>query len=547
MYLTNSPDFVFTLLGIWGIGCGAPFINYNLAGDALVHCLSVSKSKLLIVDGDADCRARIDEVRPRIEQELGMKIITLDTPTKQIIKQTIDSRPPDSLRKALRMDFPGFLLYTSGSTGLPKAVAFPMLRGQYLGERWLAAISLRGGPHGSRLYDCMPLYHGTGGVSAISCLLGGATLCVGKKFSTSNFWREVRESGAEAFIYVGETARYLLAAPPSPLDKQHKVKVMYGNGMRPDVWARFQERFGIDGVCEFFNSSEGQLSLLNVCRGPFLRNAVGHHGALFRRRMKDLYVPVEIDHETGDLVRDATTGLGRRQPYEEGGEILVRLENEAGWSGYFGNPDATSKKFVRNVLRKGDLYYRSGDALRRDVDGRWYFMDRLGDTYRWKSENVSTAEVAAVLGRFPGIDEAIVYGVQVPGYDGRAGCAALVLSSSATVSPQFFSELVAFCKDNMPRYAVPVFLRILMQQRSMHNNKQEKAPLKKDEIDLDAIYGSGADVDEARRAGKDTVLYWPGGLAKSAKATNDGETYIYFTRADAEALKAGGPQPSARL
>lgn len=222
----------------------------------------------------------------------------------------------------------------------------------------------------------MPLYHATGGAVAITCMIGGVTLCVGKKFSVTRFWDDIRDSNATAFVYVGETARYLLAAPENPKDKDHKIKVMFGNGLRRDVWQRFVDRFGIEQVWEFFNSTEGVFGLMNVSRGPFLAASVGHHGGIRRFLMRNSYVAADIDPETGDLWRDPKTGFGKRNPLTQGGEIIVGVSNESTFPGYFKNPEATDKKFARDLFKKGDLWYRSGDALRRDGDGRWFFIDR---------------------------------------------------------------------------------------------------------------------------------------------------------------------------
>jgi acyl-CoA synthetase (AMP-forming)/AMP-acid ligase II len=273
------------------------------------------------------------------------------------------------------------ILYNSGSTGHPKAVSFGMGRGSLLGGNRIKNIGIQPGPGGDRYYICMPLYHGTGGVAMVSSFMAGVTTCIGKKFSTSRFWDEIRDSNSTAFVYVGETARYLLAAPPSPRDHDHKVRVMFGNGMRPEVWRRFRARFNIDTIAEFFNSTEGVFSLINISRGPFTDASVGQHGGLMRFLLRNIYVAAEIDHETGDLWRDPKTGLGRRKPLEEGGEMLVAVPAEDVFAGYWKNKAATDKKFARDLFTKGDLWYRSGDALRRDKDGRWYFMDRLGDTY----------------------------------------------------------------------------------------------------------------------------------------------------------------------
>jgi len=266
---------------------------------------------------------------------------------------------------------------------------------------------------------------------AMTMMMWGITLCIGKKFSTSRFWSEVHDSRSTWITYVGETARYLLAAPPSPLDKDHNVRGMYGNGLRPDVWIKFRERFNVPEVTEFFNSSEGVFGLVNYARGDYLAACVGHHGAIARFNNRNLIVPVLIDQATGAIARDPKTGFAYRQPYENGGEVIVQIADVKQFAGYYKNPEATMKKFDRNVFKKGDLWYRTGDALRRTKDGRWFFMDRLGDTFRWKGENVSTAEVAEVLGHFPGVVEANVYGVALPAHDGRAGCAAVYIDPNA--------------------------------------------------------------------------------------------------------------------
>jgi acyl-CoA synthetase (AMP-forming)/AMP-acid ligase II len=220
------------------------------------------------------------------------------------------------------------------------------------------------------------MYHGTGGTVAVNCMISGVTLCIGKKFSVNRFWDDIRDSNSTAFVYVGEAARYLLSQPPSPRDKDHKVRVIFGNGLRPDVWRRFQDRFGIETIAEFFNSSEGVFGLINVSRGPYSQTAVGHHGLLFRTLYRNYFATAEVDIDTGDLVRDPKTGFGKRTPLESGGEVIVQVPDQSLFPGYWRNKNATDKKFVRNLFKKGDLWYRTGDALRRTPDGLWFFMDR---------------------------------------------------------------------------------------------------------------------------------------------------------------------------
>jgi len=257
---------------------------------------------------------------------------------------------------------------------------------------------------------------------------------------------------------------------------------MYGNGLRPDVWIKFRERFGVPEVCEFFNSSEGVFALVNWSRGDYLAACVGHHGAILRYLYRNVYVPVRIDEATGTIVRDPNTGFAIREPYEKGGEIIVQVPDVKAFAGYHNNPEATSKKFERNVFQKGDLWYRSGDALRRDSDGKWFFLDRLGDTFRWKGENVSTAEVAEVLGKYPGVVEANVYGVALPSHDGRAGCAAVYIDPNEKKSFDF-AGLLRHTRFHLPKYAVPLFLRVVKEMTPIHNNKQNKVPLREEGVD----------------------------------------------------------------
>ncbi|OLN97889.1 Isopenicillin N epimerase component 1 [Colletotrichum chlorophyti] len=336
--------------------------------------------------------------------------------------------------------------------------------------------------------------------------------------SASQFWDDIRDSRATWFVYVGETLRYLLAAPPSPRDKEHHVTAVFGNGCRPDVWKRFQERFGIDTICEFYNSTEGTFGLRNLSRGDFFANAIGHHGLISRFKYRNTIVPVAVDAETGEIQRDPKTGLAVRVPYEVGGEVLIEHPGERAFPGYFNNEEATNKKFAKDVLKKGDCYYRTGDSMRRDSEGRWFFLDRLGDTYRWKGENVSTAEVSEVLGNYPGVNEAVVYGVELPGHDGKAGAAALHIAPDR--KPSFdFADFLRYSRSQLPRYAVPIFIRLLNETTASHNNKQNKVPLKNE------------GVDPSKVAGSDQILW----IEKHGK----GNTYVPFTPKDWESLSGG--------
>lgn len=502
IYLMNSADFLVIWLGLWCIGCAPALLNYNLKGDSLVHCLRISSVKLVLVDPDPECQDRFLDTWEAIEQELGVTHFTVSPAFLTKVYDAQVSTPDDSYRSKVSGTSPVCLLYTSGTTGLPKAGMYTVQRYHERGHPSSLPYNQKPGNGGDRWYCSMPLFHGTGGLATLGAITFGMIAAVGRKFSVSTFWNDIHDSQATMFVYVGEAARYLLMAPPHPLERDHpRLRGMYGNGMRPDVWGRFKERFGVPEVIEFFNSTEGVFGLVVHSKNEFTQGCVGLHGAVLRRDLRDTYVPVAIDPESGALMRDPETGFVQRRSYDEGGEILVNIPSENVFAGYYNNPAATAKKFERNVFRPGDLYYRTGDALRRDDEGRWFFLDRLGDTFRWKSENVSTAEVAEVLGRYPGVIEAMVYGVLVPNHDGRAGCVALRLEDG--VSPVGFDwkAFLEYAQGKLPKYAVPVFVRLVRESSMTDNQKQNKAPLREEGIELERF-------GERVVGGKEDAVLW---------------------------------------
>lgn len=484
-YLTNSPDLVFAWLGLWSIGAAPAMINCNLVGDALLHCLRISGANKLLLDNDEKISEHVQGVRDQIEKGIGMTILPMNH-VKSMVSKVEAGRPADIHRAGVKGDWPIAMFYTSGTTGLHKGVTFTVERAYQVGLSHKVGSKLV--TDDDRWYNCMPLYHATGGIVAVSSLMNGNTFLIGKKFSTSTFWHDVHDSRATWITYVGETCRYLLAAPPSPLDKNHNVKGMFGNGLRPDVWKKFKDRFNVELIVEFFSSSEGVFNLLNYCRGDYLATAVGHHGAITRALTRKVLVPVKIDESTGNIIRDPKSGFALRQPYEVGGEIIVRVSNDKVFPGYHGDEEATRKKYARDVFQKDDLWYRSGDCLKRTADGRWFFVDRLGDTFRWKGENVSTAEVAEILGHYPGIIEVKVYGISLPHHDGKAGCAAIYIDPAHKDSFDF-ADFLRYSCSHLPKYAVPLFLRLVTEITPTHNNKQNKVPLKAEGINPEKTKG----------------------------------------------------------
>lgn len=314
--------------------------------------------------------------------------------------------------------------------------------------------------------------------------------------------KEARENNATIIQYVGETLRYLLAVPPEidpvtgeDLDKKHNIRIAFGNGLRPDIWNKVKERYNIPTIAEFYAATEGTSGSWNLSSNDFGAGAIGRNGALTHRILAGSLAVVQVDHETETPWRDPQTGFCKEVPRGEPGELLYAIDAadvEDKFQGYFGNSNATQKKILRDVLKKGDAFFRTGDMVRWDSDGRWFFSDRLGDTFRWKSENVSTSEVAEVLGTHPEVHEANVYGVQLPHHDGRAGCAAIVLKhqlksgSSSTVvepTPELLKSLAAHALKNLPRFAAPLFLRVTAEMQSTGNNKQQKHVLRAEGVD----------------------------------------------------------------
>lgn len=349
------------------------------------------------------------------------------------------------------LDAPALYIYTSGTTGLPKAAKLSHRR-LIQWSHWFAGL-LDVQP-ADRMYDCLPLYHSVGGVVAIGAtLVGGGSVVIRRRFSVSQFWADVGATHSTLFQYIGELCRYLVNAPPHPAERTHSLRIACGNGLRPEVWERFRSRFGIARILEYYASTEGNFSLYN-CEGE--PGAIGRIPAFLATGTAVRLIRIDLD--TGEPGRDAQ-GLCELADTDEPGEAvgLIAAPRRAGgrFEGYT-DREASERKLVRDVLETGDLWYRTSDLMRRDARGYYYFVDRLGESFRWKGENVSSAEVASVLAGIPGLLEVVVYGVAVPGADGRAGMAALVVEEHFDLG--VFRMQV---HERLPVYARPLFLRLL--------------------------------------------------------------------------------------
>lgn len=567
MDFVNSERFIWLWFGLWSIGARPAFVNTSLIGKPLVHTIKTSTARLIIVDEEGRDKFSEDALKqhgfnstvsagasamrfsfemdesevpksvrnqtttPQAALEVGavseplplkreLEVVFFDDALSSHILTLPATRLPDSTRSGQQRTSMAMLIYTSGTTGLPKPAIMPWGKCSIAGRLVSLWLNLKN----EIVYTSMPLYHSSASVLGVCAVLrAGGTISLSKKFSHKTFWPEIRASNATVIHYVGETCRYLLSAPPSALDKQHKIHAAFGNGLRADVWEPFKMRFGIETIYEFYAATEAPGGMFNRSSNNFSAGAIGRNGLVASLLSSQNMCIVRMHTDTSDPVRNSQTGLCEQCSWNEAGELLYRLDPanvSEKFQGYFGNEKATNSKLMRNVKKIGDAYFRSGDLMRRDKQGRWWFVDRIGDTFRWHAENVSTAEVSQVLGKHPAVEEANVYGVQVPRHDGRAGCAAVILRgfmAPSEVPQHALDNLASHVKKELPGFAQPIWLRITRELATTGTNKQQKHVLQKEGIDPTIVEGTG------------DVLYW----------LQDG-TYKRFTRQDLERIEGGG-------
>mmetsp|Transcript_24587 Transcript_24587/g.31269 ORF Transcript_24587/g.31269 Transcript_24587/m.31269 type:complete len:555 (-) Transcript_24587:46-1710(-) len=474
LLMENRPEFLFTWIGMAKIGVCCSLINTYLTGKPLIHSLSVCGANKAIIGalhGD-----KINQIRNEITVNYTWFTMNGSVPNMIQIDSNLSTQstknPARALRSNTNSDSNLFFIYTSGTTGHPKASVIKHLR---FYSATMVFSGMYGVTNSDRVYCCLPLYHSAGGIIGTGCALyTGCTFVFRKKFSATKFWKDISENNCTVFQYIGELCRYLLAQPKTEYDTAHKVRLAIGNGMRPDVWGPFQERFQIERIGEFYGATEGNCNIANT-RGK--QGAVGYvsplYAALFPIKL------VKFDVEKEEPFRTKEGFCIPCQPGEPG-ELLGFIDTKDPTRAFDGYTDkkATSKKVLQDVFTKGDSWFRSGDLLRQDDSGYYYFVDRIGDTFRWKGENVSTNEVAEVISAVPGVQEANVYGVPVPGHDGKAGMACMV------VDRQFdYQQLYDATQAQLPAYAVPLFLRIQPKIEITSTFKHKKTDLKKEGFD----------------------------------------------------------------
>jgi fatty-acyl-CoA synthase len=450
LLMPNCPDYVAIWLGLTRIGCVVALINTNLVADALLHSIRIVGSTRLIV------AATLLPAVTAILDKFTARIWVHGDPTpsgwQRFEPEIASPTPLSATERALPApEDQALFIYTSGTTGAPKAAR--VTHGRVVEWSFWFAGMMNTQPS-DRLYDCLPLYHSTGGIVAIGAMLvKGGSVLIRARFSARQFWDDVVDGECTIFQYIGELCRYLVSSPAHPRERAHRLRLACGNGLQGDVWNVFAERFAVPQILEFYAATEGSVSLYNAEGKP---GAIGRVPPALAHRF-----PVKLvrcDTETGAPLRDAKGLCIACDPDEVGeaiGRVLDATRSPARQFDGYTDTDATSRKLLHDAFAPGDRWFRSGDLMRKDAAGFFYFVDRIGDTFRWKGENVATTEVAGVLREFPGVTDAVVYGVKIPHNEGRAGMAAI------TVNEHFdLTNLNTHLTTKLPAYAQPLFLRI---------------------------------------------------------------------------------------
>ncbi|XP_029576394.1 very long-chain acyl-CoA synthetase isoform X1 [Salmo trutta] len=479
LFMGNEPAFIFTWLALAKLGCPVALLNYNIRSRSLLHCFNCCSAKLLIAA--EELQEAVEEVLPSLrEQGVCVYLMTKQCDTLGVegfsdqVEEASDTPLPQALRSDITFKSPALYIYTSGTTGLPKAAVLNQ-------NRLLAALAVldsTGVIPGDVIYLNLPLYHTAGFlIGFIGSIETGSTIILRRKFSASQFWDECRKYNVTVVQYIGEVLRYLCNTPKRDNDREHNVRLAIGNGVRAEIWREFLNRFGNIYVREFYASTEGNVGLINYT-GKI--GAIGRVNYLHRKLFP--YALIKYDTERDEPIRDST-GLCVEAPKGETGLLVSKITDIAPFVGY-ANSQQTEKKRLRDVFQKGDLYFNSGDLLKIDQDNFIYFQDRVGDTFRWKGENVATTEVADILTLIDFVQEANVYGVQVPGNEGRIGMAAVTVK----VGEQFdgnktFSHVASY----LPAYARPRFIRIQNVVEVTGTFKQMKVRLVEEGFDPASI------------------------------------------------------------
>ena len=468
LLMENRPEFLMSWIGIAQVGGTTALINTNLTGHPLNHSLSISGAKKLILG--KELLDNFETTNDSIKSSFQVWVEGESNKTKfNNLNQNLEkfeTIKPTVAYNVTNQDV-ALYIYTSGTTGDPKAATITHRRLRLMLMGFASAVLPK---KTDKVYNVLPLYHSAGGIIAVGlALTSGASLVLKRKFSVNDFWLDVKKYNVTIFQYIGELCRYLLNAPKNKFENNHNLRIATGNGLRPDIWDDFKNRFKIKKILEFYGATEGNISLINYD---------GKSGAIGRvpsylKSMLNIEI-VKFDVEKEEPLRDEK-GFCIPCEIDEVGEAIGEIQIDAGGFDGYVDKQATQKKILRDVFTKDDQWFRSGDLLSRDKDGYFYFVDRIGDTFRWKGENVATSEVAHAFQGFHNIEEVNVYGVDLPGNDGRAGMAAIVTKSDIDLE-----ELYNHLKNSLPSYAMPIILRVQKEIEITGTFKHKKVDLVKE-------------------------------------------------------------------
>jgi fatty-acyl-CoA synthase len=473
LFMENRPDYIAFWAGMAKVAVRTALINYNLSGAGLAHCVKIVDCKAIVMN--PELAPQFASARGQVETPLGAFVLGGPADGLVQIDGVVDRAAKTRLDRSGRAGVKGgdvaLYIYTSGTTGLPKAAKISGVRARGLMRVFKDATQAS---QDERILQTLPLYHATGGMCGVGTALNaGACIVLQRKFSASQFWQEAIDSHATMLVYIGELGRYLMNQPQSALERSHKITKGFGNGLRADVWAEFVERTGIKRLVEFYGSTEGNVNFFNL-DGKI--GAVGRIPRLLRGRLPARIL--RFDVETEQPVR-GPDGLCIEAGVDEIGEAVgpITKETRQRFDGY-NDEKQSQKKILTDVFAKGDRWFRTGDLMKMDADQYIYFVDRVGDTFRWKGENVSTSEVEIAISSMPGVKHAIVYGVAVPGQDGRAGMAAITPKEGVDLA-----ALYAHLTSNLPAYARPAFVRFQDEVETTGTLKYRKVDLVKEGFD----------------------------------------------------------------
>jgi fatty-acyl-CoA synthase len=477
LLMLNRAEYVAIWLGVTRAGGAVALLNTNLSGSSLAHCINIVTPKALLVGQElsgvlATARSMLTGgAAVWVHGDTAGNDARMDLMIEEFSGDSI----PASERPAITIEDKALFIYTSGTTGMPKAANINHYRLMAMTHGYCGVMNVK---PSDRMYDCLPMYHSNGGILAIGApLVGGATVVIREKFSARDFWDDVVRWDCTLVFYIGELCRYLVNTPVSASEAKHRVRAFCGNGLRPDIWSEFKTRFRIPEILEWYAATESNVAILNF---DGTEGAVGRIAKWAERRF--VVKVVRFDVETEQPVR-GPDGLCIECEPGEVGEVVGQIINDPSkpanrFEGY-ADKAATEKKILRDAFAKGDAWFRTGDLMKKDKHGYFFFIDRIGDTFRWKGENVATSEVAEAINVFPGIKETNVYGVSINGRDGRAGMAAVVTDGR----PLDMIALRQHIERHLPEYARPVFIRVQPEIEVTGTFKQKKVELVREGFD----------------------------------------------------------------